>query len=74
MCIRDRINDNVVQGLTAALYALEVDDDDAARGYLQRTLDAARQVITDLSTPLGGNDVEPGDLVRENAAELPEQP
>lgn len=67
------INDNVVQGLTAALYALEIDDDAAASGYLQRTLDAARQVITDLSTPLGGNDVEPGDLVRENAAELPDE-
>ncbi len=68
------INDNVVQGLTAALYALEVDDDNSARGYVLRTLDAARQVITDLSTPLEGDEFQPGDLVRENAAELPEQP
>jgi len=66
------INDNVVQGLTAALYALEVDDDDAARGYLLRTLDAARQVITDLGSPIEGDAIEPGDLVRENAAQLPE--
>ena len=51
-----------------------MDDDGAARGYLQRTLDAARQVITDLSTPLGGDDVAPGDLVRENAADLPDTP
>jgi PAS domain S-box-containing protein len=66
------INDNVVQGLTAALYALEVDDDDSARGYVLRTLEAARQVITDLGSPLEGEDFEPGDLVRENAAQLPD--
>ena len=61
------INDNVVQGLTAALYALEVDDDDTARGYVLRTLESARRVITDLSGPLDG-DVEPGDLVRDTPA------
>lgn len=66
------INDNVVQGLTAALYALEVDDVDAARGYVTRTLDSARQVINDLSAPLEGDDFQPGDLVRETAAELPD--
>lgn len=66
------INDNVVQGLTAALYALEVDDEDSARGYVLRTLDAARKVITDLGSPLDGNDFEPGDLVRETAAQLPD--
>jgi PAS domain S-box-containing protein len=65
------INDNVVQGLTAALYALEVDDEDSARGYVLKTLDSARQVITDLGTPLEGDDFGPGDLVRENAAKLP---
>jgi PAS domain S-box-containing protein len=62
------INDNVVQGLTAALYALEVDDEDAARGYVLRTLESARQVITDLGTPLAGDDFQPGDLVRESSA------
>jgi PAS domain S-box-containing protein len=67
------INDNVVQGLTAALYALEVDDEDAARGYVLRTLDSARRVITDLSTPMGGEEFQPGDLVRENAAQVPGQ-
>ena len=66
------INDNVVQGLTAALYALEVEDEDAARGYVLRTLDAARRVITDLSTPIDG-EFQPGDLVRENAAQVPGQ-
>jgi len=67
------INDNVVQGLTAALYALEVEDEDAARGYVLRTLDAARRVITDLSTPVDG-EFQPGDLVRENPAQVPGQP
>ena len=67
------INDNVVQGLTAALYALEVDDEDSARGYVLRTLDAARRVITDLSTPIEGDEFHPGDLVRDSAAEVPGQ-
>jgi PAS domain S-box-containing protein len=67
------INDNVVQGLTAALYALEVDDEDAARGYVLRTLDSARRVITGLSTPVEGDEFQPGDLVRENAAQVPGQ-
>ena len=61
------INDNVVQGLTAAIYAHEIDDHDAVRGYLQKTLDSARHVITDLGRPLEG-EVEPGDLVRERPA------
>jgi PAS domain S-box-containing protein len=66
------INDNVVQGLTAAIYALEIEDGDSVRGYLQKTLDAARRVITDLGAPLEGHDYSPGDLVRENAAQLPD--
>ncbi len=36
------INDHVVQGLTASLYALELDDTERARGYIDRTLDAVR--------------------------------
>jgi PAS domain S-box-containing protein len=64
------INDNVLQGLTAALYALEMEDSESVRAYLRKTIDAARHVITDLSEPLEG-DVAPGDLVRANAAELP---
>jgi PAS domain S-box-containing protein len=62
------INDTVVQGLTAALYALEVDDDGVARHYLEQTLEAARQVITDLGTPLDGSHVSPGDLLRSSAS------
>jgi PAS domain S-box-containing protein len=57
------INDTVVQGLTAALYALELEDTDAVRDYVRRTLDSARAIITDLVGPIEGP-VAPGDLVR----------
>ncbi len=42
------------------------------RGYLEKTLASARRVITDLGTPAAGGEVEPGDLVRESAARLPD--
>jgi len=61
------INDNVVQGLTAALYALEIEDEETAATHLRRTLDSAQQVITDLGRPFAGEDLEPGDLVRSTA-------
>lgn len=64
------INDTVVQGLTAALYALEGEDAGAVRNYLERTLDAARKVITDLSSAFDG-ELEPGDLQRESAPTFP---
>jgi PAS domain S-box-containing protein len=42
------INDNVVQGLTAALYAMEIEEDGSAIEYLRRTLDSAQQVVDGL--------------------------
>ena len=63
------INDSVVQGLTAALYALELEDTDAVRDYVRRTLDSARAIITDLVGAAAGQ-VEPGDLLRSSASEL----
>jgi len=63
------INDSVVQGLTAALYALELEDTDAVRDYVRRTLDAARAIITDLVGPRTGP-VAPGDLVRTSPSSL----
>ncbi len=63
------INDSVVQGLTAALYALELDHTDAVRDYVRRTLDSARAIITDLVGPLDG-EVAPGDLVRGSPSTL----
>ena len=63
------INDSVVQGLTAALYALELDDTDSVRDYVRRTLDSARAIITDLVGPVEGK-IAPGDLVRTSPSTL----
>lgn len=62
------INDNVVQGLSAALYALEAGDAPVAVGLQRRTLAAARQMMSDLLDPLDGTDLQPGDLVRSRAS------
>jgi PAS domain S-box-containing protein len=67
------INDVVVQGLTAALYSIEIDDGEAVRLYLRRTLDAAQRLITDLVSPLEGDDLIPGDLVRSVASTLSDE-
>jgi len=62
-----QINDNVVQGLTVAKYAQEMDRPEQAADAIDRTLEAARRIISDLlkertdEKPLG-----PGDLVREH--------
>lgn len=66
------INDNVVQGLTAASYALEQDDAGAARSYLDRTLLSARHMMDDLLEPRG-QEIKPGDLIRSQAASLDPQ-
>jgi PAS domain S-box-containing protein len=39
------INDNIVQGITAATYALELGDADSCRSYLEATLAAARSMM-----------------------------
>jgi len=66
------INDNVVQGLTAASYALEQDDPAATRSYLDRTLLSARHMMDDLLEPQG-QEIRPGDLIRVHAASLDPQ-
>lgn len=66
------INDNVVQGVTAATYALELGDVEGCQAYLSRTLEAARTMMNDLIEPLGDDDLEAGDLVRAEAASLDE--
>jgi PAS domain S-box-containing protein len=65
------INDNVVQGLTSAVYSLEQEDVDRASSYIERTLAAARDMMDDLLEP-SGDDLHPGDLVRSSAANLKE--
>ncbi len=64
------INDNVVQGLTAAVYALEQGNVGASTSFLQRTLGAARKMMNDLLDPLNGEDLQAGDLLRSEAAVL----
>jgi PAS domain S-box-containing protein len=64
------INDNVVQGLTTALYALEMGDTSRSVSSLRRTLAAAGRMIDDLVMPLGDEDLAPRDLVRTTASTL----
>jgi signal transduction histidine kinase len=63
------INDNIVQGLVTAKLALELDQRELSREALEHSLNAARQIITDL---LGEEGTEqrlgPGDLVRSKPA------
>ena len=58
------INDNVVQGLVAAVYALDQGESSTSASYLDRTLTAARAMMDDLLEPLDGEGLQPGDLVR----------
>jgi PAS domain S-box-containing protein len=68
------INDNVVQGLTIAVYAIEDGDYDRAVSYLDRTLSAGRKMMNDLLEPLDRGDLSPGELVRSVATSLEEVP
>ena len=68
------INDNVVQGLTAAAYSLEQGDVTGSSAYLQKTLAAARHMMNDWLDPLNGEDLRPGDLVRAAASSLDDTP
>jgi hypothetical protein len=64
------INDNVVQGLTIAVYAIEDGDYDRAVSYLDRTLAAGRKMMNDLLEPLDDGTLLPGELVRSAPASL----
>lgn len=64
------INDNVVQGLVAAAYALDVEQYPVVATYLDRTLTAARTMMDELLEPLDGQDITPGDLVRSEPARI----
>ncbi len=68
------INDNVVQGLVAAAYALDQGQAPAAMAYLDQTLSAARAMMDDLLEPLDGQGLQPGDLVRKTPAAIGVQP
>jgi hypothetical protein len=65
------INDNIVQGLTVAKYAMESGEDARSRRAVAETLRSAQAIITDL---LGERDSEielgPGELRRETPASV----
>jgi PAS domain S-box-containing protein len=68
------INDNIVQGLTAAAIATNAGDPASAAAYLDLTLTAARRMMNDWSQPLAGEELRPGDLVRATPSALDEGP
>ena len=59
------LNDNVVQGLTAAMYAAELGDLERTKAYVAETLAKASKMLDDLM--LAGGDP---DLTRQDAARL----
>jgi hypothetical protein len=64
------INDNIVQGLTVAKLALELDDKERSEVALSNALSSASKIITDLLGQTGAeNRLGPGDLVRRQAAQ-----
>ena len=66
------IHDNIVQGLAEAQLAFDVGRDQQAREAVDRTLAAARQIITDLlGEPGSGIELGPGDLRRSAPADQP---
>ncbi len=64
------LNDNIVQGLTIAAWSFELDDLEAARDAVDRTLVAARELINDILRQGTAEGIEAGDLVRERPAEF----
>lgn len=57
------LNDNVIQALTAAAWALRADAVDVTAELLEETLESARRMMDDLLDQ-SGPDLGPGDLVR----------
>lgn len=73
MKVRERqaleINDNIVQGLTVAKYAMTMGSDAQSKQAIEDTLRRARSLITDLlGEPGTGRELRPGDLRRTTAA------
>lgn len=64
-----QINDDIVQGLATAHLALVLDEKEASREALEKTLGSARDLITDLlGTARPDGALAPGDLVRTDPA------
>lgn len=72
------VNDNVLQGLTTAIWQLDIEDPTGAVRTLDQTLEASRQMVADLLDS-GAPGVAPGDLVRAqpaptSVARIPQEP
>ncbi|MFP5297958.1 MAG: PAS domain-containing protein [Actinomycetota bacterium] len=68
------LNDNVVQGLAVAGMALELGETSKAKEAISRTLAAAQSIITGLlRSTTKDRDLQPGDLIRTQAAHLHDQ-
>lgn len=65
------INDNLVQGLSAAALCLDIGDRAGATAHLQMVLSAARTMMNNLLHDPSGVELVPGDLTRSVPATLP---
>ncbi|MCE5288800.1 MAG: response regulator [Nocardiaceae bacterium] len=63
------VNDNIVQGLVAAVLAMN-HNPGMAKSYMETTLAAARRLMDDWLEPLSGEDLRPGDLIRRSPSTL----
>jgi PAS domain S-box-containing protein len=68
------MNDNVVQALSAATYALDEPDIAECGFFLGRALAGARHLMNDWLNPPDGNELEAGDLVRAAGSTLAAPP
>lgn len=62
------INDDVIQGVTAAILALDLERGDQARESLATALGSARRIVNDLLRDTGPGSLGPGDLRRSGVA------
>lgn len=68
------INDNIVQGLAVAKYAFELGDDPKGKAALDRSLAAAKRIISDLLSELDSEEtLRAGLLVRDRPADHEER-
>lgn len=64
------LNDEVVQGLSIAVYSLDAGDIEGARGAMDATLRAARAIVGGLLAGDEPGDLSPGSLTRDTPANL----
>lgn len=68
------IHDNIVQGLAEAQLAFDVGRPEQAREAVDRTLAAARRIMTELlGEPGSGHELGPGDLRRIAPGDQPQR-